>query len=122
MIRGSRPGYPGLGGIIRGVEQSTITAPLPDRADERFPLRLLSRVVVRDPVTWSMDALFACLACGLPIARRRGNRPAASAAIARKSHWLCCSTARSPSRLDRDLRTVAERQAIVEVVRLSLPE
>jgi hypothetical protein len=30
-------------------------------------LRLLSRVVVRGPVPWSMEALFACLASGVPI-------------------------------------------------------
>lgn len=33
----------------------------------RFPLRLLSRVVVRGPVPWSMEALFACLASGVPV-------------------------------------------------------
>jgi hypothetical protein len=38
-----------------------------ERAEGRFPLRLLSRVVVRGPVPWSMEALFACLAAGIPV-------------------------------------------------------
>jgi hypothetical protein len=39
----------------------------PERAEGRFPLRLVSRVVVRGPVPWSMEALFACLAAGVPV-------------------------------------------------------
>lgn len=39
----------------------------PECAEGRFPLRLLSRVVVRGPVPWSMAALFACLSAGIPV-------------------------------------------------------
>jgi hypothetical protein len=39
----------------------------PESAEGRFPLRLLSRVVVRGPVPWTMEALFACLADGVPV-------------------------------------------------------
>jgi hypothetical protein len=38
-----------------------------ERSEGRFPLRLVSRVVVRGPVPWSMEALFACLAAGVPV-------------------------------------------------------
>jgi hypothetical protein len=37
------------------------------QAEGRFPLRLLSRVVVRGPVPWTMEALFACLSGGVPV-------------------------------------------------------
>jgi len=39
----------------------------PEQADGRFPLRLLSRVVVRGRVPWSTEALIACLGAGVPI-------------------------------------------------------
>jgi hypothetical protein len=36
-------------------------------AEGRFPLRLLSRVVVRGAVPWTIEALLACLASGVPV-------------------------------------------------------
>jgi CRISPR associated protein Cas1 len=49
------------------LEGPALIVDQPDAAEGRFPLRLLSRVVVRGPVPWSMEALFACLASGVPI-------------------------------------------------------
>jgi hypothetical protein len=38
-----------------------------EQADGRFPLRLLSRIVVRGPVPWSTEALLGCLTAGVPV-------------------------------------------------------
>jgi hypothetical protein len=49
------------------LEGPALIVDQPETAEGRFPLRLLSRVVVRGAVPWSMEALFACLASGVPI-------------------------------------------------------
>jgi len=62
-----RPLYLDCGAAAVRLEGPALIVEQPDSADARFPLRLLSRVVVRGPVPWSMEALFACLASGVPI-------------------------------------------------------
>jgi hypothetical protein len=62
-----RPLYLDHGTAAVRLEGPALIVDQPDAAEGRFPLRLLSRVVVRGPVPWSMDALFACLASGVPI-------------------------------------------------------
>jgi hypothetical protein len=62
-----RPLYLDCGAEAVRLEGPALIVEGPDSADGRFPLRLLSRVVVRGPVPWSMEALFACLASGIPI-------------------------------------------------------
>jgi CRISPR associated protein Cas1 len=62
-----RPLYLDRGAAAVRLEGPALIVDQPDAAEGRFPLRLLSRVVVRGPVPWSMDALFACLASGVPI-------------------------------------------------------
>jgi CRISPR/Cas system-associated endonuclease Cas1 len=62
-----RPLYLDRGAAAVRLEGPALIVDQPDTAAGRFPLRLLSRVVVRGPVPWSMEALFACLASGVPI-------------------------------------------------------
>ena len=62
-----RPLYLDRGAAAVRLEGPALIVEQPDSANGRFPLRLLSRVVVRGPVPWSMEALFACLAGGVPI-------------------------------------------------------
>jgi hypothetical protein len=62
-----RPLYVDRGAAAVRLEGPALIVDQPDAAEGRFPLRLLSRVVVRGPVPWSMEALFACLAGGVPI-------------------------------------------------------
>jgi hypothetical protein len=62
-----RPLYLDHGAAAVRLEGPALIVEQPEVAEERFPLRLLSRVVVRGPVPWSMEALFACLASGIPI-------------------------------------------------------
>jgi hypothetical protein len=62
-----RPLYLDRGAAAVRLEGPALVVDQPDAAEGRFPLRLLSRVVVRGPVPWSMEALFACLASGVPI-------------------------------------------------------
>jgi hypothetical protein len=62
-----RPLYLDRGAAAVRLEGPALIVDQPDAAEGRFPLRLLSRVVVRGPVPWSMEALFACLASGVPI-------------------------------------------------------
>jgi hypothetical protein len=62
-----RPLYLDHGATAVRLEGPALIVEQPDSADGRFPLRLLSRVVVRGPVPWSMEALFACLASGVPL-------------------------------------------------------
>jgi hypothetical protein len=62
-----RPLYLDRGAAAVRLEGPALIVDQPDSAEGRFPLRLLSRVVVRGPVLWSMEALFACLASGVPI-------------------------------------------------------
>ena len=62
-----RPLYLDCGAAAVRLEGPALIVEQPESADGRFPLRLLSRVVVRGPVPWSMEALFACLAGGVPI-------------------------------------------------------
>jgi hypothetical protein len=62
-----RPLYIDCGGAAVRLEGPALIVEQPQRAAGRFPLRLLSRVVVRGPVPWTMEALFACLAGGVPV-------------------------------------------------------
>ena len=62
-----RPLYVDHGAAAVRLEGPALIVDQPDCAEGRFPLRLLSRVVVRGPVPWSMEALFACLASSVPI-------------------------------------------------------
>jgi CRISPR associated protein, Cas1 family len=62
-----RPLYLDRGAAAVRLEGPALIVDQPDCAEGRFPLRLLSRVVVRGPVPWSMEALFACLASGVPV-------------------------------------------------------
>jgi len=62
-----RPLYLDHGAAAVRLEGPALIVEQPEVAEGRFPLRLLSRVVVRGPVPWSMEALFACLARGVPI-------------------------------------------------------
>jgi hypothetical protein len=61
-----RPVYIDRAAMVR-LEGPALVVKQPERADGRFPLRLISRVIVRGPVPWSMEALFACLAAGVPV-------------------------------------------------------
>jgi hypothetical protein len=100
-----------------------------DAAEGRFPLRLLSRVVVRGPVPWSMEALFACLASSVPITFLSldgevvglclgRDRPEESLAILLDRLLAEPGWAEIYERWSK----AAERRAIVEVVRrLALP-
>jgi hypothetical protein len=62
-----RPLYVDHGAAAVRLEGPALIVEEREAADGRFPLRLLSRVVVRGPVPWSMEALFACLAGGVPV-------------------------------------------------------
>jgi CRISPR associated protein Cas1 len=62
-----RPLYLDRGAAAVRLEGPALIVDQPDAVEGRFPLRLLSRVVVRGPVPWSMEALFACLASGVPV-------------------------------------------------------
>src|SRR5579885_1599077 len=62
-----RPLYVDHGAAAVRLEGPALIVEQPECAAGRFPLRLLSRVVVRGPVPWSMEALFACLAAGVPV-------------------------------------------------------
>ena len=62
-----RPLYVDHGAAAVRLEGPALIVDQPDCAEGRFPLRLLSRVVVRGAVPWSMEALFACLASSVPI-------------------------------------------------------
>lgn len=62
-----RPLYVDHGAVAVRLEGPALIVEEAEAAEGRFPLRLLSRVVVRGPVPWSMEALFACLAGGVPI-------------------------------------------------------
>ncbi len=62
-----RPVYIDRGATAVRLEGPALIVEQPEQAAGRFPLRLLSRVVVRGPVPWSMEALFACLAAGVPV-------------------------------------------------------
>jgi hypothetical protein len=62
-----RPLYVDHGAAAVRLEGPALIVDQPETAEGRFPLRLLSRVVVRGAVPWSMEALFACLASGVPI-------------------------------------------------------
>jgi hypothetical protein len=62
-----RPVYLDRGAAAVRVDGPALIVAERERAEGRFPLRLVSRVVVRGPVPWSMEALFACLAAGVPV-------------------------------------------------------
>jgi CRISPR associated protein Cas1 len=62
-----RPLYLDRGAAAVRLEGPALIVDQLDCAEGRFPLRLLSRVVARGPVPWTMEALFACLASGVPI-------------------------------------------------------
>jgi hypothetical protein len=63
-----RPLYIDRAAAAVRLEGPALIVEQPGCAAGRFPLRLLSRVVVRGPVPWSMEALFACLGSGVPVA------------------------------------------------------
>lgn len=63
-----RPLYIDRAAAAVRLEGPALVVEQQDQADGRFPLRLLSRVVVRGPVPWSTEALLACLAGGVPVA------------------------------------------------------
>ena len=124
-----RPLYIDHGAAAVRLESPALVVEQPDAADGRFPLRLLSRVVVRGPVPWSMEALFACLADGVPVTFLSldgaviglclgRDRPEESLAI------LLDRLVAEPGWAEIYTRwcRAAERRAIVEVVRrLGLP-
>jgi hypothetical protein len=124
-----RPLYLDRGAAAVRVEGPALIVDQPDAAEGRFPLRLLSRVVVRGPVPWSMDALFACLASGVPITFLSldgavvglclgRERPEESLAMLLDRLLAEPGWAEIYGRWSR----AAERRAIVEVARrLSLP-
>jgi hypothetical protein len=62
-----RPVYIDRSAALVRLEGPALVVEERERSEGRFPLRLLSRVVVRGPVPWSMEALFACLAAGIPV-------------------------------------------------------
>jgi hypothetical protein len=62
-----RPVYIDRGAAAVRLDGPALVVDEPARSEGRFPLRLLSRVVVRGPVPWTMEALFACLAAGIPV-------------------------------------------------------
>jgi CRISPR associated protein Cas1 len=62
-----RPVYIDRGAGAVRLDGPALVVEEPERSEGRFPLRLLSRIVVRGPVPWSMEALFACLAAGIPV-------------------------------------------------------
>lgn len=63
-----RPLYIDRAAAAVRLEGPALIVEQPGCAAGRFPLRLLSRVVARGPVPWSMEALFACLGSGVPVA------------------------------------------------------
>jgi hypothetical protein len=128
-VTAPRPLYVDHGAAAVRLEGPALVVEQPEAAQGRFPLRLLSRVVVRGPVPWSMEALFACLLAGVPITflsldgRLVGlclgrDRPEESLAmlldrLLAEPHW-----AEIYERWSR----AAERRAIIEVSRrLALP-
>jgi hypothetical protein len=124
-----RPLYLDRGAAAVRLEGPTLIVDQPDAAEGRFPLRLLSRVVVRGPVPWSMEALFACLASGVPITFLSldgavvglclgRERPEESLAMLLDRLFAEPGWAEIYGRWSR----AAERRAIVEVARrLALP-
>jgi hypothetical protein len=124
-----RPLYLDRGAAAVRLEGPALVVDQPDAAEGRFPLRLLSRVVVRGPVPWSMEALFACLASGVPITFLAFDgsvvglclgreRPEESLAMLLDRLLAEPGWAEIYERWSR----AAERRAIVEVVsRLALP-
>jgi CRISPR associated protein Cas1 len=62
-----RPVYIDRGAAAVRLDGPALVVDEPGRAEGRFPLRLLSRIVVRGAVPWSMEALFACLGAGIPV-------------------------------------------------------
>jgi hypothetical protein len=62
-----RPVYIDRGAAAVRLEGPALIVEQRERSEGRFPLRLVSRVVVRGPVPWSIEALFACLAAGVPV-------------------------------------------------------
>ncbi len=124
-----RPLYLDRGAAAVRLEGPALIVDQPHAAEGRFPLRLISRVVVRGPVPLSMEALFACLASGVPIT---------FLSLDGEVVGLCLGRDRPEESLamllDRLLaepgwaeiyerwRKAAERRAIVEVARrLALP-
>ena len=124
-----RPLYLDHGATAVRLEGPALIVEQPDSADGRFPLRLLSRVVVRGPVPWSMEALFSCLAGGVPITFLSLDGEVVGLCLGRDRPEKSLAML-----LDRLLaepgwaevydrrRKAAERRAIVEVARrLALP-
>jgi hypothetical protein len=62
-----RPVYIDHGAAAVRLDGPALIVEERERSEGRFPLRLVSRVVVRGPVPWSMEALFGCLAAGVPV-------------------------------------------------------
>jgi CRISPR associated protein Cas1 len=124
-----RPLYIDCGATAVRLEGPALIVEQPDCADGRFPLRLLSRVVVRGSVPWSMEALFTCLTNGVPLTFLSLDGEVIGLCLGRDRPEESLSML-----LDRLLAEpgwgeiydrwcrAAERRAIVEVVRqLALP-
>jgi hypothetical protein len=62
-----RPVYIDRGAAAVRLDGPALIVEQREQSEGRFPLRLVSRVVVRGPVPWSMEALFACLTAGVPV-------------------------------------------------------
>lgn len=55
-------------GIRVGLDGPALRISAPDRAEQLFPLRRLSRVLSRVDTNWSTEALIACAERGVPVA------------------------------------------------------
>lgn len=119
-----RPVYIDRGAAAVRLEGPALVVEERERSEGRFPLRLVSRVVVRGPVPWSMEALFACLASGVPVTflaldgevvglclgrdRREESLAALLDRLTAEPRW---------AEIWERWRRTAERRAIVETVR-----
>ena len=124
-----RPLYIDRAAAAVRLEGPALVVEQPGSAEGRFPLRLLSRVVVRGPVPWSMEALFACLASGVPVAFLSLHGEVVGLCLGRERPeeslaMLFDRLTAEPgwAEIYERWRTAAERRAIVEVARpLRLP-
>lgn len=124
-----RPLYIDRAAAAVRLEGPALIVEQPGCAAGRFPLRLLSRVVVRGPVPWSMEALFACLGSGVPVAflSLHGEVVGLCLGCERPEESLAMLLDRLTAEPDWSeiygrWRKAAERRAIVEVTRrLELP-
>ena len=124
-----RPLYVDHGAAAVRLEGPALIVEQPECAAGRFPLRLLSRVVVRGPVPWSMEALFACLEQGVPVTFLSLDGAVVGLCLGRDRPeetltMLLDRLLAEPGWVEvyQRWRRAAERRAIIEVVhRLALP-